>query len=597
MEINKVIEQKYAGNPFRTHNCGELRPADVGAPARLAGWVSSVRDHGGILFLDLRDHYGVTQIVFSDSGALDGVSRESVITVRGTVALRSDDTVNYALATGEIELRADGFEILSHAPQSLPFPVAESHKTREELRLKYRYLDLRNPHVHNKLVFRSQVITHLRESMESLGFMEIQTPILTSSSPEGARDYIVPSRKHHGMFYALPQAPQQFKQILMASGFDRYYQIAPCFRDEDARADRAPGEFYQLDIEMAFATQEDVFRTSEAVMYDTFKKFTDKPVSASPFPRIPYKESMLKYGTDKPDLRNKLVIRDLTGFFSDVEFKAFKNQTVRGVVVPDCSGKPRSFYDRLLDFAVSIGMKGLGYILVDGPDVMRGPIVKFLPDGKQHELRELLELKTGDALFFISDIPSLADAYAGKIRTELGERVEGLVDRDAYRFCYIVDYPMYERDEESGQLIFTHNPFSMPQGGLDALMNKDPLDVYAYQYDIVCNGVELSSGAVRNHRPDIMRKAFEIVGYGEDELTTKFPALYNAFHYGAAPSAGMAPGIDRIVMLLLGEDNIREIIAFPKNSNAQDLLMGAPGFVSEMQLRETHIRVRSQGPA
>ena len=591
---DESIQYKYEDSPYRTRNCGELRPADVGAEVRLAGWVATIRDHGGILFLDLRDHYGITQIVFPNNEALDGVSRESVISVAGTVAMRSDDTVNSALATGEVELRARDMEVVSGAPQSLPFPINESHRTREELRLKFRFLDLRNPLVHEKIIFRAKVITHLRESMEKLGFIEIQTPILTSSSPEGARDYLVPSRKHRGMFYALPQAPQQFKQLLMTSGFDRYYQIAPCFRDEDARADRAPGEFYQLDFEMAFAGQEDVFKVTETVMYDTFTKFTDKDVSPRPFPRIPYKEAMLKYGSDKPDLRNRLVIEDLTDFFTDVDFKAFKNQIVRGIVVPDCVGKPRSLFDRLVDYAVGIGMKGLGYILVDG-DEMRGPIVKFLSEEKQRELRRLLSLKTGDALFFISDIPSLVDGYAGRIRLELGERIEGLVDKDTYRFCFIVDYPMFEVDSESGQIAFLHNPFSMPHGGLEALENKDPLDIFAYQYDIVCNGVELSSGAVRNHRPDIMKKAFKIGGYDEDTLTTKFPALYNAFQYGAAPSAGMAPGVDRIVMLLLGEENIREIIAFPKNSSAQDVLMGAPNAVTELQLRETHIRVRSEG--
>ena len=631
MSIQDLISEKYRGNPYRTHNCGELRPGDVGSGARLAGWVSSIRDHGGILFLDLRDHYGVTQIVFSEGSDIGNMSRESVISVVGKVASRSEDTINRALETGEVELRAESYEVLSEAPHSLPFPIAESHRTREELRLKYRFLDLRNPHIHNKLVFRAKVITHLRESMERLGFMEIHTPILTSSSPEGARDYLVPSRKHHGMFYALPQAPQQYKQLLTASGFDRYYQIAPCFRDEDARADRAPGEFYQLDFEMAFASQEDVLRVAETVMYDTFTAFSDKPVSPCPFPRIPYKESMLKYGSDKPDLRNRLIIEDLTAFFTDVEFRAFKNQIVRGIVVPDCVGKPRSFFDRLVDYAVGIGMKGLGYILVDpagdnaagaGADSaaasdknprgvsvvapvntsgceanprsegMRGPIVKFLTPAKQRELRELLSLKQGDALFFISDIPGLVDKYAGSIRTELAERAGGLIDSDTYRFCFIVDYPMYERDSESGQITFTHNPFSMPQGGLAALETLDPLDVYAYQYDIVCNGVELSSGAVRNHRPDIMKKAFEIGGYDENILFEKFPALYTAFSYGAAPSAGMAPGVDRILMLLLGEDNIREIIAFPKNSSAQDVLMGAPGPVTETQLRETHIRIR-----
>ena len=646
-----VISISHAANPYRTHNCNELRAGDVGSEARLAGWVSSIRDHGGILFLDLRDHYGVTQIVFNDAVAVEGVSRESVITVAGVVARRSDDTVNPALATGEVELRAREMEVLSLAPSALPFPIQESQKTREEMRLKYRFLDLRNPVVHNKMVFRSKVISHLRNQMEQLGFMEIQTPILTSSSPEGARDFLVPSRKHHGMFYALPQAPQQFKQLLMVSGFDRYYQIAPCFRDEDSRVDRAPGEFYQLDFEMAFATQEDVFNVAEKVMYDTFTRFTDKPVSPPPFPRIPYKQSMLRYGSDKPDLRNRLVIEDLSDFFADVEFRAFKNKLVRGIVAPGCAGKPRSFFDRLVDYAVGIGMKGLGYIVVDSaPPViasrvngeaihapavtaaatpatadatiaatpapaatasaampvdsvsgvtngdskimMHGPIVKFLSAEKQSDLCARLSLKPGDVLFFISDAPGLVDKYAGQIRTEIASRADGFVDKDQFRFCFVVDYPMYEIGEESGRIEFTHNPFSMPQGGMDDLLNKDPLSIFAYQYDIVCNGVELSSGAVRNQRPDIMKKAFEIAGYDEHELTTKFSALYNAFQYGAPPCAGMAPGLDRIVMLLLGDDNIRESIAFPKNSNAQDVLMGAPGTVTETQLRDVHIRVR-----
>ena len=593
MNIQKLLDEKYVGNRYRTHNCNELRLKDVDARARLAGWVSSIRDHGGILFLDLRDHYGVTQIVFSDGEKLTGVNRESVLSVSGVVTRRSEETLNRAIATGEIELHADEFELLSGSQNALPFPISESHKTREEVRLKYRYLDLRNPLVHEKLVFRSKVISHLRSLMERLGFLEIQTPILTASSPEGARDYLVPSRKHHGMFYALPQAPQQFKQLLMASGFDRYFQIAPCFRDEDARADRTPGEFYQLDFEMAFASQEDVLRTAEAVMHETFTHFSDKPVSPCPFPRIPYKESMLRYGSDKPDLRNKLIIEDLTDFFSDVDFKAFKGQPVRGIVVPGCSAMPRSFFDRLVEFAIKGGMKGLGYIVADADGgALRGPIVKFLTDGKQGELRRRLSMKNGDALFFISDIPKLVNRYAGMMRTELAERVEGLIERDTYRFCFIVDYPMYEIDSESGEITFTHNPFSMPQGEMKALETMDPLDILAHQYDIVCNGYELSSGAIRNQRPDIMKKAFEIGGYDENALTTKFPALYNAFQFGAPPSAGMAPGIDRIVMLLLGEENLREVIAFPMNSNAQDILMGAPGYVTETQLREAHIKIR-----
>ncbi|MDR3119745.1 MAG: aspartate--tRNA ligase [Clostridiales bacterium] len=620
---NKSERQCRPDGRFRTRTCGELRPSDVGAEARLAGWVDTIRDHGGILFLDLRDHYGLTQIVFHDAGLrerLAGVSRESVLSILGEVTPRDAETVNPALATGEIELRARDVEVLSHAAAELPFPIRESHKTREELRLKYRFLDLRNPEVHEKIIFRAKVIAFLRERMAAHGFLEIQTPILTASSPEGARDYLVPSRKHHGMFYALPQAPQQFKQLLMVSGFDRYFQIAPCFRDEDARADRAPGEFYQLDFEMSFATQEDVFQIAEDVMFDTFTRFTEGgAVTPPPFPRIPYRESMLRYGTDKPDLRNPLVICDLTDFFADVEFKAFQRQQVRGIVVRNCAGRPRSFFDRMVDYATEIGMKGLGYVSVGAqtgtaataaatPDVptaaapdsaaaaapapeLKGPIAKFLSPEKQRELAASLSLKPDDTLFFISDVPALVNKYAGQIRSELGARLD-LIETGAYRFCFIVDYPMYEIDAESGKLAFTHNPFSMPQGELAALETKDPLEILAYQYDIVCNGVELSSGAVRNHRPDIMKKAFEIAGYAEEELTTKFPALLNAFHYGAPPHAGMAPGLDRIVMLLLGEENIREVIAFPMNSSAQDTMMGAPGEVTEAQLREVHIKLR-----
>ena len=576
---------------YRTHNCGELRKTDAGRAVKLAGWVDTVRDHGGIIFVDLRDHYGITQVVVSDETLLKGVSRESVVSAEGELVEREPDSVNAQMPTGEIELKVRTLTVLSPAVRRLPFDIGESTKTREELRLRYRFLDLRNPEVHRNIVLRSEVTAFLRKEMTRLGFMEIHTPILTSSSPEGARDYLVPSRNHPGKFYALPQAPQQFKQLLMASGFDRYFQIAPCFRDEDARADRAPGEFYQLDFEMAFATQEDVFAVAEEVMCSTFAEFTDKRVSKAPFLRIPYEESMLKYGSDKPDLRNPLVIEDLTSFFAAVDFAPFKNKPVRGIVAPDCASRPNSFFDRLLDFAVGIGMKGLGYISVSADMELRGPIVKFLSAEKQGELIARLSLREADTLFFISDAPSAVNGYAAQVRDELASRL-ALIDSNAYEFCYITDFPMYGVGEETKRIEFTHNPFSMPQGGLDALTRLDPLEVKAYQYDIVCNGVELSSGAVRNHRPDIMKKAFEIAGYTEEEIEQRFSALFNAFHYGVPPHAGMAPGLDRIVRLISGQENLREVIAFPMNSNAEDLLLGAPSTVSERQLRDVHIRIR-----
>ena len=576
---------------LRTHLACQLRIEDIGEDVRLSGWVDTIRDHGGVKFLDLRDFSGKTQIVIQDETMLDGVNRETVISIYGKVRARDEETVNPKISTGEVELRADEITVLGESLHQLPFEISDSVETKEELRLKYRFLDLRNPAVHGNIVLRSKVISHIRRKMESLGFMEIQTPILTASSPEGARDYIVPSRKHQGMFYALPQAPQQFKQLLMVSGFDKYYQIAPCFRDEDARADRSPGEFYQLDFEMAFATQEDVFSVAEDAMSDTFAAFTDKPVSPPPFRRIPYKECILKYGTDKPDLRNPLIIEDLTEFFSDVDFAPFRKTPVRGIVAPSCASMPRSFFDRMLLFAGSIGMKGLGYISAMAGLELKGPIVKFLSPEKQRALRGMLSLKEGDTLFFISDSPKNTDRLAGQIRSELGARL-GIVDEARYEFCFVTDYPMYEISEETGRIEFTHNPFSMPQGEMEALEGSDPLDILAYQYDIVCNGVELSSGAVRNHRPDVMIKAFEIAGYEKKVIEGKFPALYNAFQYGAPPHAGMAPGIDRIVMLLAGQENLREVVAFPMNGNAQDLMMGAPGPLSEKQLREAHIKTR-----
>ena len=574
---------------YRTHTCGALRPEDIGISAQLAGWVDTVRDHGGVKFLDLRDEHGVTQIVFNDDSLLDDIHRETTVTVSGIVESRDEDNINPKLDTGHVELRADTITVLGPCKNALPFDIRESTATREEVRLKYRYLDLRNPEIHQNIVLRSKIIRFLRARMEELGFLEIQTPILTASSPEGARDYLVPSRKHKGQFYALPQAPQQFKQMLMVSGFDKYFQIAPCFRDEDARGDRSPGEFYQLDFEMAFCEQEDVLNVAESVLYDTFEAFSDNRLSPAPFRRITYAESMLKYGSDKPDLRNPLVNCDLTEFFKGVDFPLFKGKPVRGIVA-DCSGRPRSFFDASLKFATTIGMKGLGYLTRAGAS-FKGPIDKFLSAEQKQYLIDTCSIGDGQTLFFICDAASVVDKLAGQIRTWLGETLE-LIDTDAFEFCFIVDYPMYERDPDTNKIDFTHNPFSMPQGGLEALETKNPLEILAHQYDIVCNGVELSSGAVRNHNPEIMKKAFAIAGYSEDALEQKFGALYTAFQYGAPPHAGMAPGIDRIVMLLAGEETIRDVIAFPLNGNAQDLLMGAPGDVSELQLRDVHIKIR-----
>lgn len=579
---------------YRTHNCGALTLENLGETVSLAGWVDTIRDHGGVAFVDLRDQYGVTQTVVHDEEMLSRLHKESVVSVTGKVVKRDPETVNPKIPTGELEVHAESLTVLGACENTLPFEIGESTETREDVRLQYRFLDLRNKKVHDNILFRSEVVRFLREKMESLGFPEINTPILTCSSPEGARDYIIPSRKHEGKFYALPQAPQQFKQLLMVSGFDKYFQIAPCFRDEDARADRSPGEFYQLDFEMAFATQEDVFAVAEEVLYDTFAKFGNgRPVSPAPFRRIPFEEAMLQYGTDKPDLRNPLVIADLTDFFADVDFKPFKGRPVRGIVAP--AGKQsKSFFEKMLKFAESIGMKGLGYLTVLEDGSYKGPIAKFLSDEKQAKLKEDLSLKTDDTLFFISDAPKAVDLLAGQIRTALGERL-GLIDKDRFELCFITDFPMYEKNEE-GKLDFTHNPFSMPQGELEALETKDPLTIKAYQYDVVCNGVELSSGAVRNHRPDVMIKAFELAGYTAEEVEKRFGALFRAFHYGAPPHAGMAPGVDRMLMLLKDEENIREVIAFPMNSNAQDLLLGAPNTVSEQQLREVHIRLRRPQP-
>ena len=589
---------------LRTHNCNELNATSIGQQVTLCGWIETVRDHGGVLFVDLRDHYGVTQIVFSDDKMLAGITKETVVKIEGEVTKRDEETVNAKIATGMIEVRAASIEVLGPCQLGLPFEIDASTQTREEVRLKYRYLDLRNRHIHNNIVLRSKILSYLRSQMEDMGFLEIQTPILTASSPEGARDYLVPSRKHKGKFYALPQAPQQFKQLLMASGFDRYFQIAPCFRDEDARQDRSPGEFYQLDFEMSFATQEDVFGVAEQVVYNTFKKFSNKEVSKPPFRRITFADAMLKYGSDKPDLRNPLEIKDLTEFFATNEFVEingrtipFKNKLVRGIVAnylvkKDGEGDGKKAFEKAIDtYSRSIGMKfGCGYITLEGGE-FKGPIAKFLSDEEKAKLTALCGMKEGDSLFFISDAPAVINSLAGQMRTWIGNEL-GLIKNDRFEFCFIVDFPMYERNEETGKIDFTHNPFSMPQGGMDALLNKDPLEIFAYQYDIVCNGVELSSGAVRNHNPEIMRKAFEIAGYGEEDVKAKFGALYTAFSYGAPPHAGMAPGVDRMIMLIAEEDTIRDVIAFPLNGNAQDLMMGAPGEVTEQQLREVHIKVR-----
>ena len=578
-------------NIYRTHSCNDIREQDIGSVARVAGWVENIRDHGGVIFLDVRDQYGVVQVVIHDEAMLDQVNRECVVTACGPVVKRDEDTINPKIETGTVEIRATELTVLGKCENVLPFEVATSTEVKEEVRLKYRYLDLRNKKVHDNILLRSKVIAFLRQKMTEMGFVEMQTPILSASSPEGARDYLIPSRKHHGKFYALPQAPQIFKQLLMVSGFDKYFQVAPCFRDEDARADRSPGEFYQLDFEMAFATQEDVFAVAEELLSSTFAQFTTKKVSPAPFPRISYEECMVKYGTDKPDLRNPLEIVDVSDLFVDSSFKPFCNKCVRAIKVPGMAGKSKGFFEKMEKYALEIGMKGLGYFKVTEDYKYLGPIDKFLNDDQRIELKNRCELEPDCVLYFIADSKKEAPRLAGMIRQEVAKRME-LIDEDSFKFCFVVDFPMYEQDEETGKIIFTHNPFSMPQGGLEALTTKNPLDILAYQYDIVVNGIELSSGAVRNHDLDIMVKAFEIAGYTEEDLKEKFGSLYSAFHYGAPPHAGMAPGIDRMLMLLAEEENIRAVIAFPMNSNAQDLLTGAPTPVTEQQLREVHTKVR-----
>ena len=576
---------------FKTHTCNEISLEDVGKKVRIAGFVETIRDLGGLVFLDIRDMYGITQVVTSgeakDVDFASHIPIESTVTVYGTVKKRDEETVNPKLKTGLVEIKIEDIKILGKRTKNIPFEINTNQEIREDLRLQYRYLDLRNERLQNNLKLRAQVLQFLRNQMQEQGFLEVQTPILTSSSPEGARDYLVPSRLHPGKFYALPQAPQQFKQLLMVSGIDKYFQIAPCFRDEDARADRAPGEFYQLDMEMSFATQEDVFQVMEPVMYNTFKKFSDKKIAEYPFPRITYKDAMLKYGSDKPDLRNPLYIIDLSDFFKKCTFKPFIDRTVRAIKVEGHMSK--GFHEKMLAYAMSIGMQGLGYLEVQEDMSFKGPIDKFIPDDLKKTLIELADLKQNDTIFFIADNEKRATELAGQIRTELGNRLN-LIDEDVFQFCWIIDFPMFELDDHD-KLAFSHNPFSMPQGGLDALENQNPLEILAYQYDIVCNGIELSSGAVRNHDIQIMLKAFEMAGYTEEEVKTKFGALYTAFQFGAPPHAGIAPGIDRMLMLLSNSDTIREVIAFPLNSKAQDLMMGAPGNVRRDQLRDVHIEI------
>ena len=584
-------------HPYRTHNCGELRTEHIGGEAKLSGWISRVRDHGGIIFIDLRDHYGVTQVVVDPMEdfhkSLDHWRLETVVCFSGEVVARSEDTVNSKLATGEIELVAKSMEVLGES-DVLPFQIAVDEQAPEATRLKYRFLDLRRKRLHENIVFRSEIISEIRRLMTGAGFNEYQTPILTSSSPEGARDYLVPSRLHPGKFYALPQAPQQFKQLLMVAGFDRYFQIAPCFRDEDARADRSPGEFYQLDIEMSFATQEDVFEIVEHVLYSIFTKFSDKTIDKPPFERIPFRSAIDRFGTDKPDPRNPLEMIDVSKVFENSGFNAFagvvgKGGVVKAIKVAGAAGQPRSFFDNMIKFAQSAGAKGMAYIIWTD-EGEKSPIVKFLSREELDALKKVGDIKPGDVMFFLADKPAAVASIGSAVIPELAEKLD-LIEKNSYRFRWIVDFPMFELDEETGEIEFSHNPFSMPQGGMEALENKNPLDILAYQYDIVCNGVELSSGAIRNHRPEIMYKAFEIAGYPQEEVDARFGGMINAFKLGAPPHGGIAPGVDRIVMLLADEPNIREVIAFPFDQQARDLMMNAPSEVSEKQLRELHVKL------
>jgi aspartyl-tRNA synthetase len=583
---------------LRTHTCNELRKTDLGKVVRIAGWIHSRRDHGGVLFIDLRDNYGLTQaVVYPNVPFQDEVSRlpkETVVSFDGTVAFRSEENINGKMPTGEIEVVVESFEVLGPC-EPLPFSIFPEEDAPEDLRLKYRFLDLRKSKLHKNILLRSQVIASMRRRMGELGFNEFHTPILTSSSPEGARDFLVPSRLHPGKFYALPQAPQQFKQLLMISGFDRYFQVAPCFRDEDARADRSPGEFYQLDIEMSFVTQEEIFSVVESMIHGVFKEFSNRTMTPPPFVRIPFREAIVKYGSDKPDLRIPIEIRDVSHIFSASNFNAFrsvveKGGVVRAIPVKSLSDKPRNFFDKLVDYATSIGAKGLAYLIWNGTEI-KGPILKFLSPDNIEAITKTCDVSVGDVVFFVADMPAIASKIAGDLRLKLGRDLDR-VEKDAFRFCWIVDFPMYEYDEENKCIAFSHNPFSMPQGGMEALEKNEPLSILAYQYDIVCNGIELSSGAIRNHRPDIMYKAFEIAGYGREQVDERFGAMINAFKLGAPPHGGIAPGIDRIVMLLADEPNIREVIAFPMNQKAQDLMMNAPAEATEKQLRELHLTIR-----
>ena len=578
---------------YRTHNLGELRIENVNQEVELSGWVQKIRNLGGMLFIDLRDQFGITQIVINDEKMQEQVKNvptESCIHICGKVVERSSK--NPKMPTGDIEVLANKFEILGKCKNVLPFEINTDQEVREDLRLEYRFLDLRNEKLHNIILLRSKILKTLRDKMDELGFAEIQTPILANSSPEGARDFLVPSRLHPGEFYALPQAPQQFKQLLMVSGFDKYFQIAPCFRDEDPRADRAPGEFYQLDFEMSFATQEDVFKVVEDVIPYTFKKFTNWKVDEGPFIRIPYREAMEKYGIDKPDLRNPLIIQDVTKVFENIEFNAFKDKTVKAIVVPNGAEQGRKFFDKMTEFATTdeVGAKGLAWTKFEKDGTVQGGIAKFITDEAKAKLENEYRVKAGDSIFFIADEFHKAQKIAGLVRIELGKRLD-LLEKDTYRFCFIVDFPMYELSDE-GTIDFCHNPFSMPQGGLEALESKDPLDILAYQFDLVCNGYETMSGAVRNHDPEIMVKAFEIAGYTEEDVKNRFGALYNAFQYGTPPHAGAAPGVDRMVMLIADSTNIREVIAFPKNKKARDLLMRAPSVVTKQQLDDVHISIK-----